>query len=53
MMTDSWGQIKTFRDLDTETIMLPQSSYVIQKTPICEIKFCFSKKPKTYMPDET
>lgn len=52
VMTDSQGQIKTFRDLNTEKITVPQSSYVIQKTPIYKIRFYFSKEPKTYMPDK-
>lgn len=40
MMTDSQGQINTFRHLNTKTIKVPQSSHVIQKkkkkTPICK-----------------
>lgn len=36
-MTASQGQIKTFRDLNTEKMMIPPSSCVIQKTPSCKI----------------
>lgn len=31
MMTDSQGQINTFRHLNTKKIKVPQSSHVIQK----------------------
>lgn len=43
MMTDSQGQINTFRHLDTKKIKVPQFSHVIKKkTPICK-KFLLLK----------
>lgn len=41
MMMGSQGQMKTFRDLDAEKITVPQSSRVIQNTPVCT-SVCFT-----------
>lgn len=55
MMTDSQGQINTFRHLNTKKIKVPQSSHVIQKKKKKKhqsVKNFFFERPKTYMPDK-